>query len=624
MSADVSRNARCGAADNRHTTGGAVPRPERIGDGHDRRARNCCRNGQFGRRGHPRRRRGRRRYRLGDRVPLHDRPTVARRHRDARFLGDRPGGPHRLRRTGGRSGRPPRSRRSSAFRRRPVRGGRHVPRRRGPRGHRVRPRRADADRRHPSDAVERPHGSSSRVRARTHRAAAGDPGVRGHRVPAMARIRTRPAGRRCRRRVRPGGRVARRLGDAHRRRGGLARADAAVRGRDRRAVRPSGHPARARRPHRKDTRIRPVRSGRPRGSDDVAAQLFRSQGGPVHRHRGRHPGRPARPRDGCTTRPLRTRRPRPGTTDHVPGPDPRSAALRRRRTRRRPPRAAHRWRWRDPPARRTRLLRTGNDRGRGAEPGAHGSPRRRASRRRRRGPRRRAGRPHGTGGDHAGQRLHRTTDAGVPVAPALHPQRHERPAPHRDHRGVRGSHRRARRRGSVPRNRRRSRSRTVHSPGIGGAARRERRDRRGPDRRRLADGDRDRRRQHRRKLDESRDGRGAWWVHRDGRRSDRAGAAAGRRIPAPFSEAAPAPTADNPAPGETPTQPVYTPPPAAGGGTAPAPVQGPSPAQIGTGFGNAAEGVGNGVGAVLNGVGGVVGGVVGAVVDPVTGLLIGK
>ncbi|MBM4491347.1 Hsp70 family protein [Rhodococcus hoagii] len=94
--------------------------------------------------------------------------------------------------------------------------------------------------------------------------------------------------------------------------------------------------------------------------------------------------------------------------------------------------------------------------------------------------------------------------------------------------------------------------------------------------------------------------------------------------PAPFSEAAPAPTADNPAPGETPTQPVYTPPPAAGGGTAPAPVQGPSPAQIGTGFGNAAEGVGNGVGAVLNGVGGVVGGVVGAVVDPVTGLLIGK
>ncbi|XVA01271.1 hypothetical protein ACQ86I_17875 [Prescottella equi] len=47
--------------------------------------------------------------------------------------------------------------------------------------------------------------------------------------------------------------------------------------------------------------------------------------------------------------------------------------------------------------------------------------------------------------------------------------------------------------------------------------------------------------------------------------------------PAPFSEAAPAPTADNPAPGETPTQPVYTPPPAAGGGTAPAPVQGPSP-----------------------------------------------
>ncbi|BCN70573.1 hypothetical protein RE943_40460 [Prescottella equi] len=74
----------------------------------------------------------------------------------------------------------------------------------------------------------------------------------------------------------------------------------------------------------------------------------------------------------------------------------------------------------------------------------------------------------------------------------------------------------------------------------------------------------------------------------------------------------------------SPTQPVYTPPPAAGGGTAPAPVQGPSPAQIGTGFGNAAEGVGNGVGAVLNGVGGVVGGVVGAVVDPVTGLLIGK
>lgn len=93
--------------------------------------------------------------------------------------------------------------------------------------------------------------------------------------------------------------------------------------------------------------------------------------------------------------------------------------------------------------------------------------------------------------------------------------------------------------------------------------------------------------------------------------------------PAPGDITATAPTADNPAP-NTPTQPVYTPPPAAGGGTAPAPVQGPSPAQIGTGFGNAAEGVGKGVGAVLNGVGGVVGGVVGAVVDPVTGLLIGK
>ncbi|MCA1005032.1 Hsp70 family protein [Rhodococcus hoagii] len=89
--------------------------------------------------------------------------------------------------------------------------------------------------------------------------------------------------------------------------------------------------------------------------------------------------------------------------------------------------------------------------------------------------------------------------------------------------------------------------------------------------------------------------------------------------PAPGDVSATAPTADNPAP-NTPTQPVYTPPPAAGGGTAPAPVQGPSPAQIGTGFGNAAEGLGKGVGAVLNGVGGVVG----AVVDPVTGLLIGK
>lgn len=84
-----------------------------------------------------------------------------------------------------------------------------------------------------------------------------------------------------------------------------------------------------------------------------------------------------------------------------------------------------------------------------------------------------------------------------------------------------------------------------------------------------------------------------------------------------------APTVDTAAPTDTPTQPAYTPPPAAGGGTpapAPAPVQGPSPAQIGAGFGNAAEGLGQGVGAVLGGVGDVVG----AVVDPVTGLLIGK
>lgn len=92
--------------------------------------------------------------------------------------------------------------------------------------------------------------------------------------------------------------------------------------------------------------------------------------------------------------------------------------------------------------------------------------------------------------------------------------------------------------------------------------------------------------------------------------------------PAPAAGDAPAtaPTVDTQAPGNIPTQPVYTPPPAAGGGTAPAPVQGPSPAEVGAGFGNAAQGLGQGVGAVLNGVGGVVG----AVVDPVTGLLIGK
>ncbi|PTR23442.1 Hsp70 protein [Rhodococcus sp. OK519] len=102
----------------------------------------------------------------------------------------------------------------------------------------------------------------------------------------------------------------------------------------------------------------------------------------------------------------------------------------------------------------------------------------------------------------------------------------------------------------------------------------------------------------------------------------------GRALPpsaaagAPGTETVPvsAPTVNNPAPGNSPTQPEYTPPPSGGGGTAPAPAGPNIPSQIGTGFGNAAQGLGQGVGAVLGGVGGVVG----AVVDPLTGLLIGN
>ncbi len=90
---------------------------------------------------------------------------------------------------------------------------------------------------------------------------------------------------------------------------------------------------------------------------------------------------------------------------------------------------------------------------------------------------------------------------------------------------------------------------------------------------------------------------------------------------APTAPAAPGPGAE--APGGVVAPPAYTPPAPAAGAPNPLP-PGPSAADVGEGIGNAATGVGAGLGAAVTGIGTGVGNIVGAVVDPVTGLLIGK
>ncbi|WP_433607368.1 Hsp70 family protein [Prescottella agglutinans] len=89
----------------------------------------------------------------------------------------------------------------------------------------------------------------------------------------------------------------------------------------------------------------------------------------------------------------------------------------------------------------------------------------------------------------------------------------------------------------------------------------------------------------------------------------------------PAAPAAPAPGGE--APGGVVAPPAYTPPAPAAGAPNPLP-PGPSAADVGEGIGNAATGVGAGLGAAVTGIGTGVGNIVGAVVDPVTGLLIGK
>lgn len=93
-------------------------------------------------------------------------------------------------------------------------------------------------------------------------------------------------------------------------------------------------------------------------------------------------------------------------------------------------------------------------------------------------------------------------------------------------------------------------------------------------------------------------------------------------------DAPPQPTPGGTEPGGGTPPPVYTPPAPGGGATGPVVtgpvVTGPSPSEVGDGIGKAATGVGKGLGAVVTGIGTGVGNIVGAVVDPVTGLLIGN
>ncbi|MDH6280535.1 Hsp70 family protein [Prescottella agglutinans] len=88
-------------------------------------------------------------------------------------------------------------------------------------------------------------------------------------------------------------------------------------------------------------------------------------------------------------------------------------------------------------------------------------------------------------------------------------------------------------------------------------------------------------------------------------------------------ESAPTPGDQAPGGAVAPPAPVYNPPAPGGGVTNPLP-PGPSAADVGEGIGKAATGVGAGLGAAVTGIGTGVGNIVGAVVDPVTGLLIGK
>ncbi|MFM1730691.1 Hsp70 family protein [Prescottella soli] len=108
----------------------------------------------------------------------------------------------------------------------------------------------------------------------------------------------------------------------------------------------------------------------------------------------------------------------------------------------------------------------------------------------------------------------------------------------------------------------------------------------------------------------------------------RAAPAPGPTPGAPGAPAAPesvrtAPAPGDPAPGGVVAPPAYNPPAPGGGVTNPLP-PGPSAADVGEGIGKAATGVGAGLGAAVTGIGTGVGNIVGAVVDPVTGLLIGK
>ncbi|QCQ92538.1 Hsp70 family protein [Rhodococcus sp. SGAir0479] len=94
--------------------------------------------------------------------------------------------------------------------------------------------------------------------------------------------------------------------------------------------------------------------------------------------------------------------------------------------------------------------------------------------------------------------------------------------------------------------------------------------------------------------------------------------APGAPAPAP---AAPPATPSGTEPGGGTPPPVY--PPSGGGPSAPV-YNGPSPSEVGAGMGQVATGIGQGLGGVVTGIGTGVGNVVGAVVDPVTGLLIGQ
>ncbi|WP_430334150.1 Hsp70 family protein [Rhodococcus sp. ACT016] len=90
--------------------------------------------------------------------------------------------------------------------------------------------------------------------------------------------------------------------------------------------------------------------------------------------------------------------------------------------------------------------------------------------------------------------------------------------------------------------------------------------------------------------------------------------------------AAPAPGGESPGGVTAPpavNPPVYNPPAPAGGQPNPA-QNGPSASDVGEGIGKAATGVGKGLGAAVTGIGTGVANIVGAVVDPVTGLLIGN